>query len=58
MSSLQLSKEMSPGWKLGNSLEAVDTNHSYVWGTMGLFDRSTGAQAFPDLITTILDASK
>jgi hypothetical protein len=27
MTSLQLTKEMSPGWNLGNSLEAIDTGH-------------------------------
>ena len=106
ITSLQLSKEMSPAWNLGNSLEAINTStgvpvllgeyaamlrsehdpagtyrtywdkvitksavqHGLVpvyWDNgyssnhqMGLFDRATGAQAFPDVITAIVGAAQ
>lgn len=42
ITSLQLSKELSPGWNLGNSLEAFDTNHPYVWGSGNFNDQAWG----------------
>ena len=42
ITSLELSKEMSPGWNLGNSLEAVDTTHPYVWGSTNFNETAWG----------------
>jgi endoglucanase len=33
LTSLELSRRMSPGWNLGNALEAVDPKHPYTWGS-------------------------
>jgi endoglucanase len=42
ITSLELSKELSPGWNLGNSLEAYDTNHPYVWGSTNFSEQAWG----------------
>jgi len=42
ITSLQLSKEMSPGWNLGNSLEAIDTSRPYVWGSTDFNETAWG----------------
>lgn len=33
LTSMQFSALMSPGWNLGNALEAIDSKHPYVWGS-------------------------
>eukprot|EP01030_Chromulinospumella_sphaerica_P021523 gene21523-21470_t len=33
LTSMQFSSLMSPGWNLGNALEAIDNKHPYVWGS-------------------------
>lgn len=33
LTSMQFSSLMSPGWNLGNALEAIDSKHPYVWGS-------------------------
>lgn len=33
ITSLELSRQMSPGWNLGNSLEVVDATRPYEWGS-------------------------
>src|SRR5688572_23547075 len=42
ITSLQLSKEMSPGWNLGNSLEAFNSNQPYVWGSTNFSEQAWG----------------
>jgi endoglucanase len=42
ITSLQLSKEMSPGWNLGNSLEAIDPKTPYVWGSSNFHETAWG----------------
>jgi endoglucanase len=47
LTSLQLSKEMSPGWNLGNTLEAIDTTKPYTWGSAN-FNETAWGNPVPD----------
>jgi endoglucanase len=42
MSSLQLAREMAPGWNLGNTLEAHKLDRPYVWGSHDFFEQAWG----------------
>jgi endoglucanase len=54
ITSLQLSKEMSPGWNLGNSLEAIDTGTPYVWGSTNFNEQAWGnAKVTQELLTAV-----
>jgi endoglucanase len=55
ITSLQLSKEMSPGWNLGNSLEAIDTSTPYVWGSTNFNEQVWGN---PKVTQALMDAVK
>ncbi|HJV68764.1 glycoside hydrolase family 5 protein [Ideonella sp.] len=55
ITSLQLSQEMSPGWNLGNSLEAIDTGHPYVWGSTDFNEQAWGN---PAVTQAMMDAVK
>jgi len=55
ITSLQISKEMSPGWNLGNSLEAMDTKTPYVWGSTNFHETIWGN---PKVTQALMDAVK
>ncbi len=55
ITSLQLSKEMSPGWNLGNALEAIDAKKPYVWGSKNFSETAWGN---PKVTQAMMDAVK
>jgi len=55
ITSLQLSKEMSPGWNLGNSLEAMDAKKPYAWGSTNFQETEWGN---PKVTQSMMDAVK
>lgn len=55
ITSLQLSKEMSPGWNLGNSLEAINTATPYVRGSTNFNEQAWGN---PKVTQELLSAVK
>ena len=55
ITSLQLSKEMSPGWNLGNSLEAIDPKKPYTWGSTNFHETAWGN---PQVTQALMDAVK
>ena len=55
ITSLQLSKEMSPGWNLGNSLESVDAKKPYIWGRTNFSETAWGN---PMVTQALMDAVK
>lgn len=55
VTSLQLSKEMSPGWNLGNSLEAFNGNQPYVWGSANFSEQAWGN---PKVTQALMNAVK
>jgi endoglucanase len=55
ITSLQLSQEMSPGWNLGNSLEAIDAGKPYVWGSTHFNEQAWGN---PKVTQALMNAVK
>ncbi|HEX6706202.1 MAG TPA: cellulase family glycosylhydrolase [Albitalea sp.] len=54
LTSLQLSKLMSPGWNLGNSLEAIDKDTPYVWGSSRFNEQAWGnPKVTQDLLSAV-----